>query len=148
MADQAAMNPVATPRTNGNGNAMIGGIGSFGSNLATLATLQARLAACDLKEYLQQAAPYLAVLFVAALLGLASITVALFGAGHWIVSATGLSVAAAFGVLGGTVLAVSGVLAWLAARQLGKGLSSFRRSSEELDRNLAWIRTVLTHSGR
>ncbi len=48
--------------------------------------------------------------------------------------------------LGGLV--ISGVGAALLARSLGRSFSYFRRSQEELDRNLAWIKTTLVHSGR
>jgi hypothetical protein len=48
--------------------------------------------------------------------------------------------------LGSLVLAALG--GWICARWLAKSFSTFRRSSEELERNVAWIKTTLTQSGR
>ena len=40
------------------------------------------------------------------------------------------------------------VLAVLGLKLIGSSLGTFRRSAEELERNLAWVKTTLTHSGR
>jgi len=45
-------------------------------------------------------------------------------------------------------LVISGVAAALLARSLTRSFSYFRRSQEELERNLAWVKTTLIHSGR
>jgi hypothetical protein len=45
-------------------------------------------------------------------------------------------------------LLVSGIISALLIRSLPASLAPFRRSQEELDRNLAWIKTTLVHSGR
>ena len=45
-------------------------------------------------------------------------------------------------------LALAGLIAWLSGTRLGHSFEAFRRSSDELARNVAWIKTVLAHSGR
>ena len=45
-------------------------------------------------------------------------------------------------------LVISGVAAALLARSLTRCFAYFRRSQEELERNLAWVKTTLVHSGR
>jgi hypothetical protein len=146
MADQATLNQTrgAAKPTNG----MMGGIGAFGGHLATLATLQARLAALDLKESTSKVAPWAVLVVTSALLALAGLTVLLNGAGRWLATASGLALGTAFLITGAIALILSAVIAWFSASRIGGSFTSFRRTSEELERNIAWIRTVMEHSGR
>lgn len=127
---------------------MIEGIGGLGANVVTLAVLQVRLAAADLRETTARVLPALASLAVLVPLAFASFAGALFGLAFWLSSALGLSMAAALGLaaLGGLV--ISGLLAILIWRRLRVSLVGFQRSREELERNITWLGTVLTQSGR
>jgi hypothetical protein len=129
-------------------NGRIGGIGSIGGHLATLANLQARLAAIDTKETVQKAAPWIGTLIACSILAVAGLTVALLGASSAIAAASGLSEGTSLLITGAISLLVSTSGALIAARRFAGCFTSFRRSGEELERNVAWIRTVMEHSGR
>jgi len=47
-----------------------------------------------------------------------------------------------------TAIVLAGVVLTVCALRIPDALSGFRRSREELQRNIAWVRTVLVHSGR
>lgn len=144
MARKTTLNGSAPVRP----DSMLEGVSSFGHNLATLASLQARLAACDLHDSLALAAPAIAVLIVAALLVMGSVGIGLFGVALWCGSILGLSLIQALLLTSLAVLLVSGLGAFWAARRISSSFKTFRRSGEELQRNLSWIQTVLAHSGR
>jgi Putative Actinobacterial Holin-X, holin superfamily III len=48
----------------------------------------------------------------------------------------------------GVAIVLAVVVGVLAVPRLRKSFESFQRSREELARNVAWIKTVLTYSGR
>jgi hypothetical protein len=136
----------------GNGSragSVVSNIADLSSDVATLVELQARLAAIELKDNTRRASAPAAWMAVASSLLLASLPVVLIGASELLATALNLTqrgwayliVAAAASVIG----VVVAVLAW---RRLVSGFDGFRRSREELTRNIAWIRTVLVYSGR
>jgi hypothetical protein len=153
MADQATVRDGhAAPRSGENGGIpktqVLGGIAEFGNDIANLAELQARLALIDLKECLRKALVPVA-LVVAGLFGvIGALPVALLGIAALLAPALKISVAAALLLTGGVVLVVAIGTAAVAATRIAPSFSSFRRSREELTRNLAWIRTVVLYSGR
>ena len=144
MARQATLNTDPSASLNG----MINGIGDLGNNLVTLTTLQARLAAEDFRESASRAQPALIAVAVLIPLGFASFTAGLFGLAYWMASDLGIPLGRSLLVVaaGGIILCAS--VAVFVSRRLLASLSSFRRSGEELERNIAWLRTVLMHSGR
>ncbi len=127
---------------------VVGNLAEFASDCTTLAELQVRLAVNDLKESVSQAARPLAGLVTGAALLLACLPVALLGLGELLASGAGLSRGAALLVVAGTAAVVAGLLFWSCASRFGASFQSFARSREELERNLAWLKTVLAHSGR
>ena len=144
MARQTPLNTNEVPSF----ETLIEGVGGLGASVATLAVLQARLAVADLREAAQRMTPGLIVAALLAPLALASTIIALLGLAYWLVEARGFSTPQAFGVtaLGGLSLcAVLAVVAWLGLRA---GITAFRRSQDELERNIAWLGTILTRSGR
>jgi hypothetical protein len=152
MADQASVRDgPAPPRSGENGipeSQVFEGITGFGSDIATLAELQGRLALIDLKECLQKALVPLALVLAGLIVLTGALPVALLGVAALLARALSISVAAAQLLTGGMSLAVAIATIAVAAAKIGPSLNSFRRSREELTRNLAWLRTVVLYSGR
>jgi len=144
MAHQATMNHGPSPSING----VLGGLGDLGNNVVTLATLQAKLAAEDFRESSARALPAVVAAAVLVPLGFASITLGLMGVAYSLSAVWDMPLGRTMMLVavGGIVLtAVAAVAAYYRFRA---SLSSFRRSREELERNIAWLGTVLLHSGR
>jgi len=127
---------------------MVSNVTGFGENLLTLAELQARLSATELRQNLEAAKTSGAIFLAGSILAVASLPVALAGIAELLVSELALKrgyalliVAAAAFVIGGVSVASAGF--WLRRKRPG-----FPLSAEELTRNLNWLRTVLRHSGR
>jgi len=152
MADQAAVKDGhAQPRSfdsSGPEQQVVGGIAGFGSDIATLVELQATLAVTDLKESLQNAAVPLALIVVGVICLVGALPVVLLGVATVLAAALKISSGWAMLLTGGVVLTMALTIVAVAALKIGPSFSSFRRSREELARNLAWIRTVLLYSGR
>lgn len=150
MAHQAFLNPgvraAATAARAPDG--LMDDVGSFGGDLAALAALQSRLAAADARESLARAAPAVAGLFLAVLLCVAAAVAAAAGLALWLAEryAVALPTSLMLVSLGAMVLAA--ILGFVSARILGSSVIPFRRSAEELGRNVAWVKTTLAHSGR
>jgi hypothetical protein len=147
MADQAAMSGNGT-RTDGSTEGMVGSIAGFGNDIATLAELQARLALLDFKASAARSQVPLALIVAGSAVALASLPVALLGVADLVAEALALRTGWAMLLTAAVALVVAGAVVAGAAGRFGRGLESFRRSREELTRNLSWIRTVLLHSGR
>jgi len=159
MVDQAAVRgaasrpgPTATDpsngKTNGQGNGVIGSIADLGNDITTLAELQAKLAALDLKDCADRAIMPLGFLVAAAVVVAGCIPVVLLGIADVVARAFGIVPGWAMLLTAGIALAFGGIVLFVAARTLGRSFTSLRRSREELERNLAWVRTVLVYSGR
>jgi Putative Actinobacterial Holin-X, holin superfamily III len=140
MSDASAGEPSA--------NTMVSNVAGFGENLLTLAELQARLSAMELRKNLDAATAGGAVILAGSVLAVASLPVALAGLAELLVSELALKrgyalliVAAAAILIAGISVASAGF--WLRRKRLG-----FPLSAEELTRNLNWLRTVLHFSGR
>ena len=127
---------------------LVGNIAEFGNDVATLAELQAKLAAHDAKECVNRATIPLIVVAAASVLAVGSVPVLLIGLADWIASSTRMSAAAAQLIVGLLTLVLAIVAVTIALKASLRSLEGFRRSTEELTRNLSWIRTVLVHSGR
>jgi len=156
MADQASVsggNPGAGSPGKGKGNGtpegrVVGGIAEFGNDIATLAELQFKLTLIDLKECVQRAMVPLGLAAVGLFLILGALPVALLGVATLVAVALKIGTGWAMLLTGGVVLVLAGVVVVVSALRLVPSFSSFRRSYEELTRNMAWIRTVLFYSGR
>jgi Putative Actinobacterial Holin-X, holin superfamily III len=152
MADQATVRDGHAPARSGADGApekqVLGGIAEFGNDIATLAELQARLTLLDLKECLQKLTVPVALVGAGLVAVIGALPVALVGVAGLLASALKISPAAASLLTGGVVLVVAVGTVAVAASRIPASFSSFRRSREELTRNLAWIRTVLLYSGR
>ena len=76
----------------------------------------------------------------------ASVPVALLGAGWLLASALKIHQGWAMLLTAGAAIALGGLAAGLGGMQLRHSFDSFRRSRKQLWLNLAWIRTVLVTS--
>lgn len=148
MAGQTKVDGAARISAPDQPEGMIEGVGLLGNNLATLATLQIRLAWLDLRDSLREARLALVVLAIGMLLIPCALVVVLFGLAGWVAELTRVdaNLVMLLGALGLILLCV--VSALFAMRRLFGSFSSFRRSQDEFNRNLAWVRTVLSQSGR
>ncbi len=144
MARQATVNTDHAGSLNG----MLDGIGDLGSNVVTLTTLQARLAAEDFRESASRAQPALIAMGFLVPMGFGSVTIGLLGLALWMAAELVIPVGRALLLVGGGGILLSSLMAALVVQRLRASLISFRRSREELERNIVWLRTVLTHSGR
>lgn len=124
------------------------GVESFGNDLATLASLQAKLAAADARESLLKALPAVVGLAVLVLLLIGGMGAIVAGFAVWLAAALKWGLGVSLMVVGLGCLVVGALFSMLCLRLLGSSFTSFRRSSEELERNLAWVKTTLTQSGR
>jgi hypothetical protein len=150
MADQASVK-VSNPGAEGNGTPegrVVGGIADFGNDIANLVDLQVKLAQIDLKECLGRATVPLALIVVALMFLLGAVPVALLGVAEMVAAALRISGGGAMFLTGGVVMVLALTVLVVAGLRLGPSFSSFRRTREELSRNLAWVRTVLLYSGR
>jgi len=145
--DQTGPDPNATSNGTPEGR-IVGGIAEFGNDIATLAELQAKLALADLNVSLRQASVSMAMIVVGLVVVLGSVPVILGGVAQLLAVALKISGGWASVLTGGVALILAVVVVAIAARQIGPSFSSFRRTREELNRNLSWIRTVLLYSGR
>jgi hypothetical protein len=147
MAHQTVRNGSSAAKDRLN-NGVIEGVSSFGNDLTTLAVLQARLASYDLRESMKRATPIIAGLIALGTIAAASAVVGLAGLSLWLATLLQVQVGIVMMVVALASLIIAGVAFSLLARSLSSSFSSFRRSQEELERNLAWIKTTIMHSGR
>jgi len=125
----------------------VGNLADFGVNLASLVELQAKLAATELKDCARRAAVSVALVVSAVALTLGSLPVAMLGVAEWLASAQGFSRVGSLLVTAGGVIGIAVVLAVVGIRTILR-LECFQSSREEFTRNVAWVKTVLAHSGR
>jgi len=133
---------------NGNSDSVVGNLAGLGNDVATLVELQGQLFKADLNELSARARLSVVVMAVAAVVALGSVPVLVGGAG--LLLATALNISNGMGLLLSAVAALvaSGVALFFAVGGLRRSLDALQRSREELQRNIAWIRTVLAQSGR
>ena len=127
---------------------VIGSLGEFGGDIMSLAELQGKLAAMDVKETVGHAAVPAVLLVGSAVVLAATLPVLLIGLAFVLAPIVGLTVGATLLIVGLTFAVIAAIVAAIAATRVLKSFESFRRSREELARNLAWIRTVISQSGR
>ncbi len=134
---------------NGNGHQSVAGsVAEFGNNVANLVELQAKLADLDFQESVKRATVPLAVIVVGGVVVLASVPVALLGVADLLARALGIAPGWTMLLTAGVTAGVSGVILYLSVQEFARSFEPFRRSREEFVRNVAWLRTVLVHSGR
>ncbi len=140
-------------RNNGTNNhasplSVVSNIADFGNDIATLAELQAKLTLLDAKDAAAKATTPLIILGAGLALAFASLPVILIGLADLIARSANLPTGVSQLIVGLGAMVIAGVAALIGLKGSTSSLSSFRRSSEELNRNISWIRTVLVYSGR
>jgi uncharacterized membrane protein YqjE len=156
MADQASLKSGKYGEHNanvGSGNGtpegrLVGGIAEFGNDIATLIELQYKLATIDLKESLRKALIPLLLMAVGVVFILGALPVLLSGVAELLAAALRIRIGWALLMTSATTIVLAGAILAICASRLPECFAGFRRSREEFTRNLAWLRTVLVHSGR
>ena len=148
MVDQASVNGRGTARVSGSSTAEFDGVAEFVDDLASLAELQAKLAAVDFRDAVRKSAVPIVLTAVGLAMMVASVPVALLGAAWLIASALKIHQGWAMLLTSAGAMALGGLLAGLGGMQLRHCFDSFRRSHKQLILNLAWVRTVLVTSAR
>jgi len=148
MVDQASMKSGTNGRSNGSGEGVVSSIAGLGNDIANLAELQAKLALLDLKESTGHAALPVTLVAGGLALLLASLPVALLGVAELVASALSIRTGWAMLLVAGIAAVLAIIVVVVAGLRLRHSFESFRRSREELSRNVAWLRTVLLYSGR
>jgi len=146
MVDHASVNGRGAARVPGSGSAEFEGVAEFVDDLATLAELQAELAVIDFRDCARKAAVPLVLTVVGLTVVVASVPVALLGAGWLLASTLNIHRGWAMLLTSGVAMALAGLVAGLGGRRLSHSFDSFHRSRKQLWLNLAWVRTVLVTS--
>ena len=135
-------------QVNGAPEGMVGSIAEFGNDVTSLAELQLKLAAQDFKEVKAKALLPLSLVVAGLVVLLASVPVAIGGLALLVAQVLSISIGGALLLTAVVLMILTGALVAFAGRRLAASFAGFRRSREELIRNVNWIRTVLLYSGR
>jgi len=146
MVDQASVNGRVAAGVPGSSSVGIDGVAEFVDDLASLAELQAKLAAVDFRDAARKSAIPLVLTVGGLAVIVASVPVALLGAAWLLATALNLHHGWAMLLTAGASIALGGLVAGLAGMRLRHSCASFRRSRKQLWLNLAWARTVLVTS--
>jgi hypothetical protein len=128
--------------------AVMSNVASFGENLLTLAELQTRLAAIELRQNVVGVKVAGALLLAGVLFAVAALPILLAGLSELLVLELAIRRGFALLIVAVGALLIGGLLAAVAAALLRRSPLGFPLTTEELTRNIQWIRTVLQHSGR
>ena len=148
MVDQASVNGRGTARGSGSSSAEFEGVAEFVDDLASLAELQAKLAAADFNDAGRKSVIPIVLTVVGLTVVVASVPVALLGAGWLLASALKIHQGWAMLLTAGAATTLGCLAAALGGKWLSHSFDSFRRSRKQLMLNLAWVRTVLVTSAR
>ncbi len=127
---------------------VVGNIAGFGNDVITLAELQAQLTLIDARECLSRATTPFLAMAAGAVVALGSIPVILLGVADLISKVAQISPGASRLIVSLVALGAAGAIGYLSLKAVTGSLTSFRRSTEELTRNVSWLRSVLVHSGK
>lgn len=126
------------------------GAAEFGRNFsllaqdfATLAELQLRLFAVDLREARRSAIPALAAIVAGAVLALGCLPVLMAAAAYSLVEFAQWPASGSFGLVGGAALLIASLSAFVGWKRLSSAASTLSRSREELSETLHWLKRAL-----
>ena len=115
-------------------------------NVLELAELQAKLARLDARDALRRVVGPLGMLVFAACMAIASLPVVFLGIAGGIAEAADIQPWIADLIVGlvGAVVAVG--VAWAALRTMATALDSFKRTTDEFAKNVAWVKSIFRKS--
>lgn len=119
-------------------------LAAVGHAIVSIAELQVRLAAVDLRAAKKAAVRSTAISISAAVLLAAALPTALIGLGMWVAEAAEISAGAGLLLVALVAAILASALGWLARRQMSSHKAIFERSTKELTANVAAIRQVLS----
>ena len=122
------------------------GMGELTHDIVSLAELQFELLRIDCREGIRRILLPVALLLFAGIMAVGTVPIALMLVAELLVQTAGLSQAAAFSIaaMSGVIVAVTiGVVWWSYLRGV---VRVFKRSREELTRNMTWIKHALKRS--
>lgn len=120
-----------------------GGVAEFLGDVASLVDLQAKLVFLDVKETVKEATLPFSLAAIGIALIASSLPVALFGAAWLLATALGWHLGWAMLLTSAIALIVAGLATVYGWRRVRRSLDRFRRSGNELAKNVTWIRAVL-----
>jgi hypothetical protein len=121
-------------------------IGRLSHRLVILAELQAELLKADVKDGLTAMTRPVALLLGGAMFGAGSVSVLLIAVAQAFREWAGFSPTISYLVATLVGLAIAAAAVLVGSALVWKELAVFRRSQEELRRNLAWLKEVLKHA--
>lgn len=107
-----------------------------------LAELQAKLARLDARDALRRVVGPLGMMVFAACVAIASLPVVFLGIAGGIAETADIPPWLANLVVGFIGALVALVVAWIALRTITTALDSFKRSTDELAKNVAWFKSI------
>ena len=127
---------------------VVSNVASFGENLLSLAELQSRLTAVELRRNLDSVKGTAALMAFGALLAVSAVPVMLLGVAEFLISELGMKrgyglLTAGFSAMVIAAACIAIASHWLRRKPLGLPLAG-----EEFTRNMNWLRTVLRQSSR
>jgi uncharacterized membrane protein YdjX (TVP38/TMEM64 family) len=164
MADQAQMKIDSSTRVNGAAGlrsplstdgadigpraGVVSNVAGFGESLLSLAELQTRLTAVELRQNMDSVKAGATALTAACIVAFSCVPVFLLAAAELLVSEFGMKRGFALLTVASSALGLAAFVAFLAVRTLNRKKIGFALSREEFTRNVNWLRTILRHSGR
>jgi hypothetical protein len=139
---------MANASHNGHPESLRENVADVFSDVGNLAELQWQLFSLDAQQAWQRALWPLVSAAIAAGIMLGAVPVLLLGIGHGLVEWFGMSIALAYVCVAVVFLIAGAIVARLAIKRLRASLESFRRSREELQHNVQWMRRVIQRRGR
>ena len=124
------------------------GMAALAHDATTIAELQARLVALDAKDSSKSLRNAVLLAVIGGALLLACLPVGMAAIGELLVGLAGWERWIAYLATGGTGLVIGVVLLWMCWLAVRKAAATFRRSREELSRNVEWFKEALRPEGR
>jgi hypothetical protein len=146
MVDQATMR--TRESRNGFPAARLGrGVADLAHDAITIAQLQARLVAVDLKESSQAIRRSILLAVLGGALLVACLPVGMLGLAQVLVEEVGWKTWIAYLATAAAGVALSGLLFWLCWSAIKKSTGAMRRSTNEMTRNVEWLKEALRGHG-